>query len=463
MTMLTPAGTVGTNQHLIIRYRTQLDANTQNGVALTNIAGAIQWFNGDSSNANRKSYSGTLTNGTPGIPDNQDAYTVTVALPATDPVLVLTKSGPVTMNLGQWGNFGVDIQNTGLSDAWNVSLRDLLPNGATGGMCNLTPAILSAQVFAADGVTPVPGKGPLNQGTDYSLSYNAAPNCQLDMTMLTAAGTIGPNQHLIIRYRTQLDANTQNGVTLTNFAGAIQWFNGDSSNANRKSYSGTLTNGTPGTADNQDAHTVTVALSGYFFDKTVADLTSSVNPATTAVPGDKLRYTLRFRTTDQALSNFSIFDDMDALNTQAAFAPGTLTLVTFPTGADISATNSTGGTKGTGVIDIRNLSLPVNSEALIQFDITLKPVIGNGTVVRNQATLLANGTSFAWSDDPNVNGTADPTVPNGEDPTRLTIVSSTVFRVQKISTYLRDPNVLLAGDTMRYTITVKNISNANAV
>src|SRR5206468_12973224 len=62
------------------------------------------------------------------------------------------------------------------------------------------------------------------------------------------------------------------------------------------------------------------------------------------------------------------------------------------------------------------------------------------------------------SDDPNVAGTADPT--------RVTIVAPTTvpaFRVQKISAYLRDPNVLLAGDTMRYTITVKNISNADAV
>src|SRR5439155_16497217 len=88
----------------------------------------------------------------------------------------------------------------------------------------------------------------------------------LDLTMLTAAGRIGPNERLIIRYRTQLDAKTQNGVTLTNVAGAIQWFNGDSSIPSRKSYTGTLTNGTPGIADNQDAHTVTVAVSGYFFD-----------------------------------------------------------------------------------------------------------------------------------------------------------------------------------------------------
>src|SRR5262249_15553174 len=159
---------------------------------------------------------------------------------------------------------------------------------------------------------------------------------------LTAAGTIGPNQHLIIHYQTQLDANTQNGVTLTNIAGAIQWFNGDSSVAGRKTYTKTLTDGTPGVLDHQYAFTVTTALTGYEFDKTVVDLTSGASPATTAVPGDKLRYTLRFRTTTQALNNFSIADDMDA-----NFVLGTLTLVNSPAGADISNTSSTGGTNGT--------------------------------------------------------------------------------------------------------------------
>src|SRR5262249_6646970 len=149
--------------------------------------------------ATRKTYTGPLTNGTPGVLDNQDAHTVTavVTAPPSDPVLVLTKSGPATMNLGQWGTFGLDIQNTGQSDAWNVSLSDLLPTVANGGMCNMTPVILSAQVFAADGVPPVPGKGPLTQGTGYSFSY---ANCQLNLTMLTAAGAVSPTQHLIISY-----------------------------------------------------------------------------------------------------------------------------------------------------------------------------------------------------------------------------------------------------------------------
>src|SRR5947207_9428099 len=132
-----------------------------------------------------------------------------------------------------------------------------------------------------------------------------------------------------------------------------------------------------------------------FIVQTMLYITSRAHPATTAAPGDNLRYTLRFRTTSQAVSNFRIFDELDALNAQADFAPGTLTLVTSPAGADISATSSTGGSNGTGIIDIRNLSLPVNGEALVQFDITLKSSIANGTVVTNQATLrLTNGAVF---------------------------------------------------------------------
>jgi hypothetical protein len=37
-------------------------------------------------------------------------------------------------------------------------------------------------VFAANGVTPVPGKGPLAPGSDYTLSYLPAPDCRLEMT-----------------------------------------------------------------------------------------------------------------------------------------------------------------------------------------------------------------------------------------------------------------------------------------
>src|SRR5262249_60738864 len=137
--------------------------------------------------------------------------------------------------------------------AWNATILDRLPKSSpTGGMCSATPQILSAQLFQADGVTPV--RGPLVPGTDFSINYNGAPTCELTLTMLTANGTIGANQHLIITYRTQLDANSQAGAQLTHVAGAIQWSDADPSVTTRIPSTRTLTDGTPGVLDFQDAH-----------------------------------------------------------------------------------------------------------------------------------------------------------------------------------------------------------------
>ncbi|HXH39464.1 MAG TPA: hypothetical protein VNN08_12615, partial [Thermoanaerobaculia bacterium] len=118
---------------------------------------------------------------------------LTIAVPG----LVMTKGGPATMNPGQLGQFTLNVQNTGNSDAWNATIVDKLPMGPTGGMCNMTPQVLSARVFQADGVTPVAGKGPLTAGTDYTLSYAGASSCTLTLSMLSAAAVIGPTQRLI--------------------------------------------------------------------------------------------------------------------------------------------------------------------------------------------------------------------------------------------------------------------------
>ena len=91
---------------------------------------------------------------------------ITQPMTIVRPELVLAKSGPATLNLGETGDFTLDIQNTGNIDAWNATIVDRLPDGATGGTCDVTPIVASAQVFAADGVTPVPGKGALTSGSD---------------------------------------------------------------------------------------------------------------------------------------------------------------------------------------------------------------------------------------------------------------------------------------------------------
>jgi large repetitive protein len=339
------------------------------------------------------------------------------------PDLVMTKSGPATLNLGEIGTFTLDVQNVGTSDASNTGILDRLPDGPTGGMCELEPVILSAQVFQADGVTPVPGKGPLAPGADFLFGYSGAPACEFNFDIRTPAGAIGAGERLVVRYQAKLDGDSRDGAVLTNVAGAVAWYHGLSGGTFRDVFIRTLTDGTVGVLDHEDAHAVTVALAGQFFEKTVANLSTGANPTATARPGDTLRYTLRLRATDQALDGLTFFDDLGALNAAPVFVPGSLALVaaTLPPGADISNTNPGGGTHGAGLLDIRNLAVAAGGELRIQFDISLLPTLTDGRVVLNQATLFDDGAQIAVSDDPNINGPADPFVAGDEDPTRVVI------------------------------------------
>jgi uncharacterized repeat protein (TIGR01451 family) len=257
-------GPLQPGQSIDVRFRAQIAAGLPAGTTLTNTS-VVTW----------------------NTPQQTSSANVSIAIGGTSPPnLVLTKTGPATMSPGQLGQFGLNVQNTNVSDAWNATILDRLPKASpTGGMCSFTPQILSAQVFQADGVTPVPGKGPLVPGTDFSINYNGTPTCELTLTMLTAAATISQNQRLIINYRTQIDANSQNGIQLTNVAGAIQWFDADSSVSTRQSFTRTLTDGTPGVLDFQDAHTVTVVVTGLAITKQV-----SVVGGGAAVPGGQLDY-----------------------------------------------------------------------------------------------------------------------------------------------------------------------------
>src|SRR5262249_27617709 len=155
-----------------------------------------------------------------------------------------------------------------------------------------------------------------------------------------------------------LDAGSQNGAALTNVAGATQWFSAAASSPSRRAFTRTVTDGTVGTLDHEDAHTVTVSVPPFLFEKTVMDVTTGVDPATTAAPADRLRYHVRIvNQSSTTLTDLGVYDVLDRLNSPAAFQAGTLTLITVPAGADASNTSATGGPKGTGVVDVRNLTV----------------------------------------------------------------------------------------------------------
>ncbi|HEY5996426.1 MAG TPA: hypothetical protein VIU29_05355, partial [Candidatus Deferrimicrobiaceae bacterium] len=330
-------------------------------------------------------------------------YGQTAPMTIVKPGLVVTKTGPASViNLGQWAQFTVDVWNSGTwaGDAWNVAVADRLPSASStrfdGGMCDMTPEVT--------GVT-LAGR-PLTRDTDYLLNYSG---CNLSFVLRETASPIRPNEHLVIAYRTKVDADSQSGAVLTNVAAATRWSSARD-NTVGQTFTCTPTDGTKGIADCQDANSLLVALSGYFFEKTVA------NPATgqivtTALPGDRLRYTLRLRSIDRPFTGVRIYDD---LNASSAFVPGSLSLVAYPAGADVSRT-------GAGVLDVRNLAVPAGGTIEVKFDITLLSTLAEGFAVLNQADLIEGAARIAVSDDPNVNGQADPFVAGDEDPTRVVI------------------------------------------
>ncbi|MFZ2948172.1 MAG: isopeptide-forming domain-containing fimbrial protein [Desulfuromonadaceae bacterium] len=326
------------------------------------------------------------------------------------PNLVVNKTSLATaINLGDTAAFTIDVQNSGGGDAWNPTIIDNIPVG----MCAFDPTVtVNAEIVAAGGT---PGTGTtLTKNTDYSVAYNS---CQLSLTMLTERAKIAPELSLIVTYQTQLDPGfTNDGATLTNVAGATQWFSASSTNAGRRVFTRTLTDGTPAVVDFQDSQSVTAALHGYYFEKTVRNLTSLENPATTATPGDTLHYRLRAFNVDQTINTITISDTLNL----ASFDPATLRNVTITPPAGYTAGWTFNSTSGLlQIFGVPALDVKVGGQLVVEFDITLRTGLANGTTVSNQATLSAAGGFTALSDDPYLNGVAPPD--GTKDPTNVTI------------------------------------------
>ena len=115
------------------------------------------------------------------------------------------------------------------------------------------------------------------------------------------------------------------------------------------------------------------------FEKTVINVTTGEDPGTVATPGDTLRYQLTIENLgDVAVNDFRLLDELDELNALPMFQPGTLNVVTLPAGADASNTDPNGGVAGTGLLDVRNLSIGgLGETVLVEFEIELAPVIAN--------------------------------------------------------------------------------------
>uniref|UniRef100_C6DZ14 Conserved repeat domain protein n=1 Tax=Geobacter sp. (strain M21) TaxID=443144 RepID=C6DZ14_GEOSM len=411
---------------------------------------------------NTATYSYNGVNNTPatqaaGAPGASAAVTI------VGPALTVQKSGPATINALAPGVFTLDVSNNGGSTAWRTVLSDLLPNVTTpspGSMCGSAPTNVTARIYRADGVTPVSGQ--LTRGVDFTVGFAPAPACTMTVAMNSAAAAIAPTERLIVSYSAALDPYTAGGITLTNVAGATRWLSADpavTAVENIQATTSTLTNGTPGVLDPQDAFAVTTQAPLLSFTKTVLNA-STGGPGAGATPGDTLKYTLTIKNVGTlGAANFTLTDELDRLNASAMFQPGSLKLLTVPAGANVAATSADGGTKGTGVVSIGNLTVAPQGEAgdtlAVEFQATLAPVIDNGSLVANQAQIASPLLPSQLSDDPALPGTADPT--------RTLIASAPKFQFRKtVEDLTSGTATVTAGDTLRYTITAINDGTENA-
>ncbi|HEY8570521.1 isopeptide-forming domain-containing fimbrial protein [Microbulbifer sp.] len=367
--------------------------------------------------------------------------------------LVVEKTGPATIKVGTPENFTLTVLNNSSASAWNVTLTDWLPNPDPGGLCDVQPVIQSAAIQKAGGASIA-----LN-ASDFAVSFVAGtPTCEFSAT-LQSDDELAPGDQLIVVYQVALDGDNINDTTLTNIAGATQWFSASAATSERFAYQRTLTDGTPGVVDHEDSHTFTVQSAILEIRKSVLNVTTGQSGAN-ASPGDQLRYSIEIQNvSDVALDAFVLRDELDRLNAKAMFQTGSLRDVSVPAGATASVIGD-GGAQGSGLLEVTGLAIAKAGDAgdtiTVVFDVDLVPVITSGTVVLNQAQLSMSDVVFASSDDPLVGGI--------EDPTQTLIHSAPWLKIQKTSQDLTgDADMLAPGDSLRYTLTVENTGSEDAI
>lgn len=468
------AATNAVNPRIVIDYYARIanDPGTTAGVNLQNAA-TVSFDDGENG--------GTVTNNAPPLgpytvvePDLQVTKNF-VGLAAGAPPLP-PGSPPNTVIQGYGAVFELQVTNTGTSAAWDVTVDDRLPNrtdaGNAGGMCGSAPVITQIEV---NGRT-------LAAGTDYTATFTppASPAdlyCRYSIVLTpTDSGApadnarIEPGETLLIRYQATPDTGTPNASDLTNVAGATEWFSLDTDGLapppETRRYNPPLTlapdpdPGTVGTPDNQDAETVRTLSPILDITKSVMNVTTGDDPALTVSPGETLRYTITINNTGPVDAiGLQITDEADALNVlnypggYFENSPnGSLRNVLIngapPNPAD-DFSDPNGGGNGSGLLDIRNQTISAGGTLTVSFDIDLEDANTPlpHALVENNATVSVAG--------------LNPIVSNTTQ-TEITRVRA-VFDLEKTSQDMTgDPNVLASGDTLHYTVTIKNTGSLAA-
>ena len=235
----------------------------------------------------------------------------------------------------------------------------------------------------------------VNSQTNYPLVFNISNNGPI------ASGNFST------------DISLPSGMSYTGYSGTNWSCSPLSASSYRCNYSGSITKNASAPALTINTYvaysaanslTVSASVTGSLFDNIQANnnlnKVITLNKATfetslksvedlnggTVNPGDTLRYTLSIKESSGiVLNDFSVTDNLPANISSYSF-------VSLPVGSNNQST-TTGGSNGTGLIDLRNLSIAANSTVNIVYDAVVSSSAANGEAISNSFDILVGAIS----------------------------------------------------------------------
>ncbi|WP_232053865.1 isopeptide-forming domain-containing fimbrial protein [Microbulbifer sp. GL-2] len=450
ITSVGAAAMLAADHHLLLSYDATLDVDTIDGDTLTNIAGVELWHSWDSGLPEARQYTRPEpTDGTPGVLDHEDAYTVSASVPkvtfyktvenvtrAENPATAATPADVLRYTLTLTNLSGADVSGIEITD--DLGRLNSLPLFQSG----------SLQLVTA----PV---GSDSSGSDASAGTHGSGFLQVKNLDLAATGSAGDSVQLV--YEVTLAAVIDSGTPVLNQA-QVQLPGQLLQNSDDPNINGT---DDPDVADDEDPTQVLIESEPLLvIHKTSADITGDPDLLMVA---DALRYTIRVENAgNENLVNAMLRDQVPANTTYVA---GSTTLngtaLTDVSGASPLAAGMTINTAGEADGFVGATATGATA-VIVTFDVTINDV-NDGTIISNQGFVNGEGAGSgpfdeAPSDDPATDAPNDPTIDIVGDLPLLIAHKTVAIAVDNISTGIVDP-----GDVLRYTIAISNMGGVDAM
>ncbi|WP_444889967.1 isopeptide-forming domain-containing fimbrial protein [Microbulbifer sp. DLAB2-AA] len=438
------------DHHLLLSYDATLDADTRDGDTLTNIAGVTLWHSWDSSAPEARQYTRPApTDGTPGVLDHEDAYTLSASVPKvtfykTVENVTRGQNPAATASPAEVLRYTLTLKNISGVDVSGIEITDDL------GRLNSLPLFQSGSLQ----LVTAPASSD-SSGTDASAGTHGSGLLKVTNLDLAASGSAGDSIQLI--YEVSLASVIDSGTTVLNQA-QVQLPGQLLKNSDDPNINGT---DDPDAAGDEDPTQVLIESEPLLvIHKTSADMTGDPDLLMVA---DTLRYTIRVENTgNENIVNGMLRDQIPANTTYVAGSTtlngSALTDVSGASPLEAGMNINTSGEADGFIAAAATGAVPV----MVTFDVTINDV-NDGTIISNQGFVNGEGAGSGPfdevpSDDPATDAPNDPTIDIVGDVPLLVAHKTVAIAVDNISTGIVDP-----GDVLRYTIAITNMGGVDAL